>query len=158
MVAGVVAGVASAVIASVWLRGDDRGAQAPAPDRSERTRDVAAAGRYLDGRKQTHFTSTVDPGWAPETARALRADLVALPGAQFKLLELDCRRTTCFARLEWPNRQAAEHGRDAIAIANLRVNCQRDVVVPPGDDQTGPVQGQMYLDCADWKAAGSPLP
>ena len=64
------------------------------------------------------------------------------------LLSVDCRTTTCAARLRWADGARATDELHTLMRAVRPVGCAREIFVPPGEVQPGaPVEAAFYFDC-----------
>jgi hypothetical protein len=130
-------------------------AAAPAPSSSaSRPADVretqrAATAEYWGRRLDSHEQEGRDARWAASTQAALQADLDGLGrNAGFQVRDVDCRTTTCLARLAWPSRDDAMRQTRRVTQAAYSKSCTREIYAPPPAAGTaGPYEGEVLFDC-----------
>jgi len=123
--------------------------QAPAPpDPAQVRRDAL---EQHAGLLKKHDQEAVDAAWARQSAPAIREDLTAVAGAnKFRLVEVDCRTTTCTAILEWGSFADAVQTVQMVAAAPSRVKCSHQITLPeplslaPGASM---YRATAFLDC-----------
>lgn len=99
----------------------------------------------------------VDTRWVATTNDLIRTDLEhALAGGSAKLVEVECRTSTCSATLEWSSQHEAETKYESLFQRPLRANCGVSILLPeqPGD-RPEPVRTTALFDCPGWRASGS---
>jgi hypothetical protein len=91
-----------------------------------------------------------DATWSQATAKVLRDEFEELaPRAKFKVADLECKTTSCLAKLAWDSYPEAAQNWGAILHSHSAKNCAKTVYVPPPEpDQTGSsYEGTVLLDC-----------
>ena len=128
----------------------------PPSSGSPARRDRIAELRERDDRKiQSHRSDRKDEPWATNAASLLRSDLeAAMAGAAFRIVDVDCRTTSCTAELAWPRAVDAFKDYESIVRRSYMLNCARGVSLPEARNE-GPMQATLIFDCAKWKDAGS---
>jgi hypothetical protein len=104
-----------------------------------------------------HWAEPIDQAWAITSSRYLRADIETLMrrSSSFRLVDLDCRNTSCIASIQWPTMAAAQGGFKAVLTYPFETNCSRSILIPETADPNNPLDVPMVLDCQQWKANGS---
>ena len=107
-----------------------------------------------------HFREAVDVEWAPGAAKALAAALRSVEGGgAFRVVDVDCRTTTCVGVLEWQSYEAAIHGaRPALHLYCEEVNCPRQIVLPEPPDRKTRYRASILFDCSKTRPLGSSGP
>jgi hypothetical protein len=92
-----------------------------------------------------HLRETVDPEWAQRSSVSVSSELKTLAESRhFSLLELDCRRTSCVADIEWQSYADARTEYDALLHGRFSgINCGSEILVPPGTG--GPIRTKLIL-------------
>jgi hypothetical protein len=105
-------------------------------------------------RIERHGHEARDASWASSTEAALRSELDGLGGdIGFQVRDIDCRTTTCVARLNWPSHGDALRQRRRVAQAAYSKECSREVYSPPVADGTaGPYEATVLFDCESDRA------
>ncbi len=104
---------------------------------------------------KAHREQPVDPAWGPATSTLVRQDLETLAGSSsFKVVEAECKTTSCAGTLEWPNFGAAASEWRKVLHAGFQANCSREVTLPDPADETAPYRATIVLDCESWRAEG----
>lgn len=108
-----------------------------------------------EARVKAHRDQPVDPAWGPATGSLVRSDLETLAeSSAFKVVEADCKTTTCAGTLEWPSFGAASSEWRNVLHHSFRANCSREVTLPDPADETAPYRATIVLDCESWRADG----
>lgn len=107
------------------------------------------ARRAFARRLVDHAAAPRDAAWAAATERAITAAIAKLardgqPG--FALAAVDCRSSTCVARLQWPSSDAARVDARAI-VENADVPCARQIVLPEAAGG-GSYEASLLFGCA----------
>lgn len=99
----------------------------------------------------------VDSRWAATVNDLIRTDLEhALAGGSAKLVEVECRTSTCSATLEWSSQHEAETKYESLFQRPLRANCGVSILLPEQTgDRPGPVRTTALFDCSGWRESGS---
>jgi hypothetical protein len=104
--------------------------------------------------ENTFASEAPDRAWAGPTETNFRADFTHNSQGQFQFKSVECRTTTCSAKVVWPNFSAAMTRGSDLVSAGFKVNCERTTTLPPprvGDEDKPYVQTLMFL-CADQRA------
>ena len=129
------------------------GVQGP-ETKAERRRQLLAD---LESRLQKHAREeTRDSSWAGKAESAARADLARRARAlRYEVLGVDCRSTTCVARLKWPSYEAARVSYRGLWAFDRKPNCTRIIILPPKSGGAGDVIEVNILDeCSEAPAQG----
>lgn len=104
---------------------------------------------------KAHREEPLDPAWGPSTGSLVRSDLEKLAeSSSFKVVEADCKTTTCASTLEWPTfGQASSEWRNVLHHG-FQANCSRAVTLPDPPDPGAPYRATIVLDCENWRAEG----
>jgi hypothetical protein len=132
------------------------GPRAPSPleeDRDARTR------RMFDDHEKLlaqHDAERRDAAWAPKQQRVVEATLGALSGAprvSFSLRSVDCRTSSCVARLAWPSENAARMNLQELLAGSAAAGCAREIAFPHAETE-GSYVASLYFDCAEARWGG----
>lgn len=124
--------------------------------RRDEQRDQLA--RRTESAIEKHRLERQDSAWAAKATPSLRADLEKVAQARkFELGEVDCRSTSCLAKLEWSNAAEAREEFGNLARETFEVNCARSITLPDAVEPSAPVEATLILDCTEWKSGGSQL-
>jgi hypothetical protein len=121
---------------------------APPLDRAARQQ------RILDQHEQLltdHAAEVRSPAWAAKQERNVEAKLTALSettDGAFKFRSVDCRTSTCVAKLEWPTREVAKGNVKSLLTGAPDLPCAREIAFPPSGAE-GPYTASLYLDCRE---------
>ena len=135
-------------------------AQAEAPAGEEPTPEVRSAAFWEKVRASVdaHNAELRDPSFAAKATDLLSSDLAALAASNhFKVASLDCRTTTCLAKVEWPSERTAADEYSKLATEPFRVNCGRSVALEEAPLPSGARQAVLLFECEDWRADGEQL-
>jgi hypothetical protein len=129
-------------------------ARPPTKAASEDDRRAAADGyaQRLAARIARHDRERRDEGWATPKERVLGEQLKQIAAdahLDFTLVGVDCRVTTCVARLHWPSRDAARAELHGLLSATAPIICARDIAFPPSPQYDGPYEAPLLIDCTD---------
>jgi hypothetical protein len=97
-----------------------------------------------------HSAAPRDPAWAARKEEDIGAKLGALAetlGRPFSVQAVECRSSTCVAKLVWPNEGAARANLRSLLEGSADVSCAREIAFPPGEDERS-YTASFYLDCA----------
>jgi hypothetical protein len=103
-----------------------------------------------------HDAEPRDGSWAAKQERAVGTTLGALSETMkrsFSLESVDCRNSTCVARLAWPNEIAARSDLQSLLGGSAAVGCAREVSFPPAE-RAGEYEASLYFDCAEARWGG----
>jgi hypothetical protein len=140
------------------------GSPAPKPKRTVEEIKASRANRmtelraYDDNLIRQHWAEPDDKAWSSITTPSLRASMESLAKAStFKVVDVNCRSTSCLATFEWPSYDDASREFSKIADEPTQMNCTRGITLPEVTDQSQPVQATMIFGCKSWKDQGSQL-
>jgi hypothetical protein len=103
----------------------------------------------------THNAEPVDPTWATKTNGFLRSDLSRLATQNhFRVSSIDCRTTTCLAKVEWATEQEAVEEHSRLMHSPYQANCTRSVVLEEDALPSGARQALLFFECESWRVAG----
>lgn len=111
---------------------------------------VEQARQAFAQRLADHEAAGRDPRWAAPTERAITDSLGKLAGdahPSFSVAGVDCRTTTCVARLDWSD-AAAARAEIRTLVQNADVSCARQVTLPDASSAAGSYQVAVLFDCA----------
>jgi len=98
-----------------------------------------------EARIATHDREARDRRWAPSAEAKLEASLHQLGKDKFKTVQVECRSTSCTAKVEWPTFGAARDGyADVLHIAS-GLNCEREILLPPPANPEASYQATFVL-------------
>jgi hypothetical protein len=107
---------------------------------------------------QRHWAEPADPAWSKPATDAVREDLQSVAGEKhFRVVDVDCRTSTCVSTVEWPDQNAAVRGYGDVLHVLYRANCARSIVLPDTADPSRPFRATLFLDCAEQRATGEIL-
>lgn len=89
--------------------------------------------------------------WGRRAEREFTDDLLRFAkSAQFEVVDVDCRSTTCAANVEFASARAAQKGWLAIAGGQYANNCSRDVLLDEtvGRAPTDRLHASVFFDCS----------
>lgn len=101
-----------------------------------------------------HERDVPDPTWAPDATTSLTSGLFAL-GEEigFKVVQADCRMTTCRARVTFEDYASAQaRGPRLVEQLYPGLNCAQRMRWTPPVDSKAPYSTELYLDCAEQRA------
>ena len=105
-----------------------------------------------------HNAEAVDRAWAQRTSVILESDIAqASKGLNMKVGKLDCRTTTCMARVEWTSRGNASNEYTALLHHSYRANCGRSVLIDDEPGANGKATGTLLMNCEQWRSEGEEL-
>jgi hypothetical protein len=105
-----------------------------------------------------HIAEPADPAWAARTSASLSSDLTPLAEkGHFRVASLDCRTTTCLAKLDWPAGADVRHEYGKLLHEPYRANCTRSFVLEQKPSASGEQEGLLLFDCESWRADGEPV-
>jgi hypothetical protein len=122
---------------------------APPPSPPDRTASLEQARHAFEQRLAEHDTAPRNAAWASSTERTIGDGLNKLAGDShhsFALGKVDCRSTTCVARLSWPSESAARLELRSV-LEGLDAPCARQIILPTANG-AGDVDAAMWLDCS----------
>lgn len=93
-----------------------------------------------------HRQEPRDAPWAREREQALTGQLTqAAPTVGMEVVGVDCRTTSCVARLRWADMATARGQIAALLDETARVGCARRIQFP--DTGAAPYEAELYLEC-----------
>lgn len=122
----------------------------PRPVEQDKHAAADHARQVFAQRLADHEASTRDAHWAAPKEHAIAEAMgqLASDGHQsFSVVHVDCRTTTCVARLQWPD-EATAHAEIRNLMQNADVDCARTVTLPVASSATGSYQASLLFDCA----------
>jgi hypothetical protein len=123
----------------------------PSPPSQSAEEARAEWARHEADRKAQVAAEPVDRDWSRGASAAFRKDFEALGAkAGFTLTDVQCKTTSCLARVRWDSYAKAGEGWRDVLHARYAQNCAREVfVLPPSDDRAGaPYEATAFFDCA----------
>jgi hypothetical protein len=97
---------------------------------------------------RAHAAEPVDPGWAPRTAAAFGEDLEKLRArSEARVRDVDCRSSSCVARLQWKSYQDARAHFASVLGARYQVACATEITLPDPVDTSRPYEASVIYGC-----------
>lgn len=104
---------------------------------------------------QAHREEPLDPAWGPKTGSLVQSDLNELAKTNsFKVVEADCKTTSCAGTLEWPSYGKALTEWRKLLHHGYQANCGREITLPEPKDPQAPYQATIVLDCEKSRTEG----
>jgi hypothetical protein len=130
---------------------ESRDAGATRADPPERATGVDPAVEHHVAAIAAHEAARRDERWAPRQERELTTRLAEIQGRglPFSVASVDCRTSTCVARLRWPDEKSAHLGVRDFMRETIALRCAREVYIPPATPGSTGHEMSMHLDCAD---------
>jgi hypothetical protein len=101
-------------------------------------------------RLDAHQRQPIHPTWAPEATRAFSTDFSALTqGQQFTVRSIDCRSTSCIARVEWPSYAEAAANYHLLLQHSYTLDCTRSLLLPEPEDPERAYEASLILECGN---------
>jgi hypothetical protein len=126
---------------------------APAPDSPQvaESRQASAErfAREFESRLDARSSEPRNSAWAAAKEASISRELPRLGAAaheSFSLVNVDCRTTTCVARLEWPSEQTARNELPQLLRSTGDLGCANQIAFPPGSGE--PYRASLLFDCA----------
>ncbi len=95
-----------------------------------------------------HERQAIDPTWASEATRSFSADFSMMTqGQAFRVRALDCKTTTCVARVEWPSYAEAAASYQFLLHHSYGMDCARNLMLPEPEDPTRAYAASLILEC-----------
>jgi hypothetical protein len=125
---------------------DDASATQSAPT-DDRLATAERARLDFEARLAEHQASPRDSRWAAPKERAIAQSIRNQTGANtsFSLVDVDCRSTSCVARLKWPSEQEARADIRGF-MQNADIDCARQVTLPASSGP-GDYTASVLFDC-----------
>lgn len=104
---------------------------------------------------RVHEQAPVDPSWARAAQEMMRSDLEMLGEdiVGFRVQDVDCRTTTCSAKISWNSFDDASLGFGVLLGHRYEENCATRIVLQPPDNMQARYETTLLFDCS--KAAAS---
>jgi hypothetical protein len=106
-----------------------------------------------------HSRDPIDPRWAPQTAEKYKTDISALQEKlKFDLMDIDCRTTSCAARLKFASANTASQNWGGILHSRYSSNCAVRVFLEgiySVSNRADPFETTVLFDCTEARAGGS---
>jgi len=100
-----------------------------------------------------HSRQPRDAAWAESASGLLHEDFEKIGGELgFKVVNVDCRTTSCVGLLEWPTYRQAVESYLAIVGSRYALNCATGISLPEPDDPSAPYQGSVIFQCKKSRA------
>ncbi len=134
---------------------DAAGVGAPAPVRAvdpapiDRQAGLEDTRRAFEQRVAAHAAAPRNAAWATATEHAIAETLTKNANDRpqsFALEAVDCRTTTCVARMRWASEDAARADVRAV-VENADVPCARQIALPEAT-AGGAYEASLLFDCA----------
>jgi hypothetical protein len=126
--------------------------QPPAPPQDiarDQAKNFAAHAASIEA----HRRDKVDPGWARDVERAYNDDLQAISrDSQFRLLNVNCRTTSCIAELEFANFNIANQNWSKVLHRRYKTACGTEISIPPTDKPDEPYRATVVFDCLSMRS------
>lgn len=95
-----------------------------------------------------HWESSIDAEWSEKAAQELRQDFTRLdPERSFTVVNIDCRKTSCIAVLDWSRQSDAEQAQADLLGAAYSLVCSKKLIFPPGKSPTGYQTTLVFYEC-----------
>ncbi len=97
----------------------------------------------------------VDSRWSKEANAAFRKELGEIGArGKFTVGDVDCRTTSCLAKVDWGSYSDAESGWHQVMFGHYSKKCSRQVFVPAPDEEhvNAPYEGEVFFDCTEDRA------
>jgi hypothetical protein len=107
---------------------------------------------YADDRAR-HDRDGRDPTWATRAETSLQHSIASIPGAQ-RVVRVECKTTSCIARLEWDSRELASKEYGKVLAGSFEPNCAAKILIHDQDTPGKPFQDDLILDCTNSRAEG----
>ena len=96
-----------------------------------------------------HDQDPKDPVWAPQTQQSFARDLDSIGNdTGFTVTSVDCRTTSCTARLNWDDYATASSGYKQVLTGHMEPDCTRSILVRHADGD-GPYETVAHFDCTE---------
>jgi hypothetical protein len=106
---------------------------------------------------RAHEREPYDPAWSRASSQTLQANLDALAKDRalgFKVVDIDCRTTTCIGSLEWGSYGQAAAQWQSVLNHPYDVNCAREVTLPDPPGNGGTFVVKVVFDCETSRLEG----
>lgn len=101
-------------------------------------------------RLDAHQRQPIHPTWSSEATRAFSTDFSALTqGQQFAVRSIDCRSTSCIARVEWPSYAEATTNYQVLLQHSYALDCTRSLLLPDPEDPERAYEASLILECGN---------
>jgi hypothetical protein len=106
-------------------------------------------------RLDAHHRQPVDATRSSEATRAFSTDFSALTQEQpFTVRAIDCRSTSCIARVEWPSYAEAAASYQVLLQHSYGMDCMRSLLLPEPEEPARAYEASLILDCGNLGSRG----
>lgn len=105
--------------------------------------------QFHDALIQSHLRQAPDPKWAGGARAKMATDLSTAAQGRFHATDVDCRMTTCTAKIQWDSFDQAATSFNSVLNADLGMQCRRDVLLKEPEDRTKPYEAVAFFDCEE---------
>jgi hypothetical protein len=99
-------------------------------------------------RLDAHQRQSIDPAWSPAATHAFSTDFSTLAREQpFTVRSIDCRSTSCIAKVEWPSFAEAAASYQVLLQHAYGMDCTRSLLLSEPEDPTRAYEAPLILDC-----------
>jgi len=114
------------------------------------------AARDLEQRFASDFAQHARDGrdsvWSAKAEGSLGSKLRSIAG-QREVRGVDCRMTSCVARLSWTNQAAARADYRNLLVASYEPNCATRILLPDAADPSASYEARLFFDCTEARAS-----
>jgi hypothetical protein len=97
-----------------------------------------------------HWAETSDPEWAPKTKSLFNDDFKAVSTElEAKLVQVDCRTSSCIITAEWPNYETAVRKWRVLMDHRFATNCSTRMLLAPPQNPSLPYQATTVFGCSE---------
>ncbi|HEX8702473.1 MAG TPA: hypothetical protein VF815_26805 [Myxococcaceae bacterium] len=101
-------------------------------------------------RLDAHQRQPIHPTWSSDATRAFSTDFSALTrGQPFSVRSIDCRSTSCIARVEWPSYAEAAASYAVLLQHSYSMDCTRSLLLPDPEDPERAYEASLLLECGN---------
>ena len=130
-------------------------APAPAPTQTPEEAQAEWIGRGA-ARQAQLAVEPRDAAWSKKTTERFQKEFSQLgAAAHFTVADLDCKTTSCMAKLRWDSYRDAESSWRDVMHAPYATRCAREVFtpVPTAGEMDKPYEASVFFDCIEDRAA-----
>jgi hypothetical protein len=96
-----------------------------------------------------HWESSIDAEWSEASTEKLREDFERLkPSRAFTVANIDCRKTSCVAVLDWEDESQAQASGEELLGAAFQLLCSKALQMPAGKTTAGYRVTLLFHTCA----------
>jgi hypothetical protein len=146
--------VPTAATASAAPSASGQGTPAPVATQSPEEARARWAARGAERAAQV-AAEPRDAAWSRKAMDTFAKEFKQLGAmGHFTVSELDCKTTSCMAKLRWDSYSDAANGWRSVMHAAYKTTCSREVFapLPNPEDADKPYTGSVYFDCTDDRA------